>query len=94
MSEFGVGEIEVPDGYSAISGRPQADLDVAIVASRFNADIVQRLLEGAVEELAGHGIGKDRVTIVLVPGRLGAAAGLPAAGRRRAVTTPWSPWDA
>jgi 6,7-dimethyl-8-ribityllumazine synthase len=80
VSEFGVGEIEVPDGYSAIVGRPQADLDVAIVASRFNADIVQLLLEGAVEELAGHGIREDRVTIVLVPG----AWELPLACRRLA----------
>ena len=80
MSEFGVGEIEVPDGYSAIVGRPHADLDVAIVASRFNADVVQLLLEGAVEELAGHGIDHDRVTIVLVPG----AWELPLACRRLA----------
>ena len=53
MSEFGVGEIEVPDGYSAITGRPQADLDVAIVASRFNADTSERLLKCS----AGVGIG-------------------------------------
>ena len=75
-----MGEIEVPEGYSAIVGRPQADLDVAIVASRFNADIVQRLLDGAIKELAGHGIREDRVTIVLVPG----AWELPLACRRLA----------
>ena len=80
MSEFGVGEIEVPDGYSAIVGRPHADLDVAVVASRFNADVVQLLLEGAIAELAGHGIDHDRVTIVLVPG----AWELPLACRRLA----------
>ncbi len=80
MSEYGVGEIEVPEGYGAIVGRPHEDLDVAIVASRFNADIVQRLLDGAIEELAGHGIKHDRVAVVLVPG----AWELPLACRRLA----------
>jgi 6,7-dimethyl-8-ribityllumazine synthase len=80
VSEFGVGEIEVPEGYGTIVGRPHSDLDVAIVASRFNAPVVQRLLDGAVAELAEHGIGNDRVTIVLVPG----AWELPLACRRLA----------
>jgi 6,7-dimethyl-8-ribityllumazine synthase len=80
VSEFGVGEIEIPEGCSSIVGRPHADLDVAIVASRFNADVVQRLLDGAVEELSGHGIPNDRIAVVLVPG----AWELPLACRRLA----------
>ena len=51
MSEFGVGTIVVPDGCNWIAGRPQSQLDIAIVASRFNADIVQKLLDAAVAEL-------------------------------------------
>ncbi len=80
MSEFGVGEIKVPEGYGAIVGRPHADLHVAIVVSRFNADIGQRLLDGAIEELSTHGIKHDRIAIVLVPG----AWELPLACRRLA----------
>jgi len=80
VSEFGVGEIEVPEDCGVIVGRPHADLDVAIVASRFNADIVQRLLDGAVDELTAHGIEHDRISIVLVPG----AWELPLACRRLA----------
>jgi 6,7-dimethyl-8-ribityllumazine synthase len=80
VSEFGVGTIEVPQGCSVIAGRPHADLDIAIVASRFNAEIVQLLLEGAVGELTGYGIARDRITVVLVPG----AWELPLACRRLA----------
>ena len=68
MSEFGVGSIEVPEGCTPISGRPHADVDVAIVASRFNAPIVQKLLDGAVSELRGFGISSHQITVVLVPG--------------------------
>ena len=68
MSEFGVGTIVVPDGCNWIAGRPQSQLDIAIVASRFNADIVQKLLDGAVAELESRGIVRERITVVLVPG--------------------------
>ena len=80
MSEFGVGTIVVPDGCNWIAGRPQSELDIAIVASRFNADIVQKLLDGAVAELESHGIVRERITVVLVPG----AWELPLACRRLA----------
>jgi 6,7-dimethyl-8-ribityllumazine synthase len=81
VSRFGVGTVEVPDGCTVIAGRPAGDLDVAIVASRFNAPIVQRLLDGAVAELEAQGVGRDRVTVVLVPG----AFELPLACRRLAM---------
>ncbi len=68
MSEFGVGTIVVPEGCKRIAGQPQSELDIAIVASRFNAEIVQKLLDGAVAELESHGIARDRITVVLVPG--------------------------
>jgi 6,7-dimethyl-8-ribityllumazine synthase len=80
VSQYGVGDIAVPDGCTVITGRPQPDLDVAIVASRFNAPVVQRLLEGAVAELVSHGQERERITIVLVPG----AWELPLACRRLA----------
>lgn len=40
----------------------------AIVASRFNAFIVERLVEGALDALKRHGADPQNVTIVRVPG--------------------------
>lgn len=41
---------------------------VAIVVSRFNELITERLLAGAVDTLRRHGLPDDRLTIVRVPG--------------------------
>ena len=68
MSEEGPGEIQLPVGCRAITGQAFAGLDIAIVASRYNARVVERLLAGAVEELESRGITRDALTIVLVPG--------------------------
>ncbi|HLV21512.1 MAG TPA: 6,7-dimethyl-8-ribityllumazine synthase, partial [Polyangiaceae bacterium] len=35
---------------------------------RFNAFIVERLVEGALDALRRHGVGDDRITVVRVPG--------------------------
>lgn len=43
-------------------------LRVAIVASRFNESIVERLVEGAIECLAEHGVPDEYVSTVWVPG--------------------------
>jgi 6,7-dimethyl-8-ribityllumazine synthase len=40
----------------------------AIVASRFNAFIVEHLVSGAVDALVRHGASMSRITIVRVPG--------------------------
>lgn len=40
----------------------------AIVASRFNAFIVERLVEGAVDALVRHGADRSNITVVRVPG--------------------------
>jgi 6,7-dimethyl-8-ribityllumazine synthase len=41
---------------------------VAIVASRFNAFVVDRLVEGALDALIRHGAPPEAVTIIRVPG--------------------------
>ena len=41
---------------------------IAIVASRFNHFIVDRLVEGALDAIARHGGEKAEVTLVRVPG--------------------------
>jgi 6,7-dimethyl-8-ribityllumazine synthase len=40
----------------------------AIVGSRFNAFIVERLIEGAVDALVRHGADAENLTVVRVPG--------------------------
>ena len=55
---------------------------VAIVAARFNNLIVDRLVEGAVDQLVRHGVGADDITLVRVPG----AFELPLAARRIATS--------
>jgi 6,7-dimethyl-8-ribityllumazine synthase len=79
----------VPDGCEALPlGELAADARVAIVASDYHAAIVQRLLDGAVEELERRGVGRDRLTVAIVPGafELGLAARrLASSGRYTAV---------
>jgi 6,7-dimethyl-8-ribityllumazine synthase len=40
----------------------------AIVASRFNDFIVDRLVDGAIDALVRHGVDPQRITVVRVPG--------------------------
>jgi 6,7-dimethyl-8-ribityllumazine synthase len=54
----------------------------AVVASRFNEEITQKLADGAVEALTRHGAAFDDVDVVWVPG----AWELPAAARRLLAT--------
>ncbi len=80
MSEAGPGDIAIPAGCTVVAARADAHTDVAIVASRYNASVVEKLLEGAVTQLVNRGIARERLTIVLVPG----AWELPLACRRLA----------
>jgi 6,7-dimethyl-8-ribityllumazine synthase len=50
----------------------------AVVASRFNHAIVERLVDGALDALVRHGVAADDVDVVWVPG----AWELPIAARR------------
>ncbi len=40
----------------------------AIVVSRFNSFVTERLLEGAIDQLTRHGVSPDEITVVRVPG--------------------------
>ena len=55
---------------------------IAVVASRFNDEIVSRLLAGAVTAFKRHGVDTERLTVVHVPG----AFEIPLAARRLAAT--------
>ncbi len=54
---------------TVVSGHLDASgLRVAIVASRFNEAVVDRLVDGAVDTLVRHGADAGDITVVRVPG--------------------------
>ena len=55
---------------------------LAVIASRFNQTIVERLVDGALDALVRHGVRADDVDVVWVPG----AWELPIAARRLLAT--------
>ena len=89
MRTDGSGVLAAPAGARVVAGRELVPASrVAIVASRYHADIVQPLVDGAFAELADAGIGPDRVTLCPVPGAFElpiAAKGFATAGGYAAV---------
>jgi 6,7-dimethyl-8-ribityllumazine synthase len=56
-------------GYRTVQGKLDATgLKVAIIASRFNDFITNRLIDGAVDCLVRHGASEDHITVIRVPG--------------------------
>ena len=73
-------DIKVIEGdFTQCSGR------YALVVGRFNGFVVESLVEGAVDTLLRHGISKDDITIIRVPG----AYEMPLAVKRVAETTEY-----
>ena len=63
------GELDVPDDVNVIEGQPDGTRrGVAIVASRYNGEITNRLLDAALRELEASGVGREAVTVMPVPG--------------------------
>jgi 6,7-dimethyl-8-ribityllumazine synthase len=63
------GELDIPDDVNVLEGMPDgARRGVAIVASRFNGEITNQLLEAALEELDELGVRREAVTVMPVPG--------------------------
>ncbi|HEU0193561.1 MAG TPA: 6,7-dimethyl-8-ribityllumazine synthase [Gaiellales bacterium] len=81
MSEAGAGQLRIPEGCATVASESPSGA-VAIAASRFNAEVVQRLLDGAVGRLDELQVPRDQATVVLVPG----AWELPLACRRLAAS--------
>jgi len=63
------GELDIPDDVNVLEGVPDGTRrGVAIVASRFNGEITNQLLEAALEELDEAGVRREAVTVMPVPG--------------------------
>ena len=68
-AEHAPGELAFPEGTELLEGSPNGfRRTVAIVVSRFNADITNKLLESAVDALVDAHVSRDSITIVPVPG--------------------------
>lgn len=48
--------------------REPGDVAIAIVAAQFNSFIVDRLIEGSVTTLTGHGVKAESITLIRAPG--------------------------
>lgn len=55
-------------GVRALAPSPLGGARVAVVAARFHAPVVDRLLEGALATLAAAGIAREHTLLVRVPG--------------------------
>ena len=61
--------VELPAGIGPHRGGASGEgLRIGIVASRFNSDVTDLLLKGAVEALLEAGVAEDRIVAVSVPG--------------------------
>jgi 6,7-dimethyl-8-ribityllumazine synthase len=67
--EHAPGDLVVPEGPEVLEGGPNGfRRSVAIVVSRFNADVTNRLLESAVDALVDAHVTRESITVVPVPG--------------------------
>ena len=63
------GEIDVPDGYTVIEGTPTGRRrSVAVVVSRGNGGLTNRMLRRALDALDDAGVAQDAITVMPVPG--------------------------
>ena len=69
LRQHASGELDIPDDVNVLEGVADGTKrGVAIVASRFNGEITNRLLQSALEELDEAGVRREAVTIMPVPG--------------------------
>jgi 6,7-dimethyl-8-ribityllumazine synthase len=67
--EHAEGELDVPDDIDLLEGEARdTRRGVGVVVSRFNGEIVNRLLAAALAELEKAGVVKESITVMAVPG--------------------------
>ncbi len=63
------GALDIPDGVDVLEGSAHGTRKrIAIVLSRFNGDVTNRLFESALAELERSGVEREHVTVMPVPG--------------------------
>jgi len=63
------GDLDIPDDIDVLEGEARsARRGVGVVVSRFNGEIVNKLLESALAELDRVGVAKESITVMAVPG--------------------------
>jgi 6,7-dimethyl-8-ribityllumazine synthase len=69
VEQHAYGELDIPDDITVIEGSPDGSRrGVAVVASRYNGEITNKLLEAALEELDAAGVRREAITVMPVPG--------------------------
>jgi 6,7-dimethyl-8-ribityllumazine synthase len=69
LQQHAYGALDIPDDINVLEGMPDGTRrGVAIVASRYNGQITNKLLEAALEQLDEAGVRRDAVTVMPVPG--------------------------
>src|SRR5579864_2444343 len=82
--QHAAGELDVPDDIDLLEGEPRgASRGVGIVVSRFNGEIVNKLLASALAELESAGVPRESVTVMAVPGAFELPLGAMALGKTR-----------
>lgn len=67
--EHAEGELDIPDNIDVLEGESRsARRGVGVVVSRFNGEIVNKLLGSALAELDRIGVAKESITVMAVPG--------------------------
>jgi 6,7-dimethyl-8-ribityllumazine synthase len=78
------GELRIPAGIRTFSGRPNgARRSVGIAVSRFNGEITQSLLDGAIAALEAAGVATEAIEVMPVPGAFELPLGAMALARSR-----------
>jgi 6,7-dimethyl-8-ribityllumazine synthase len=84
VREHARAELEIPEGVGRLEGSPNGPRGaVGIAVSRFNGDISNRLLEGALAALDEAGVDRDAIDVMPVPGAFELPLGAMALARTR-----------
>jgi 6,7-dimethyl-8-ribityllumazine synthase len=77
-------QLRIPSGIRTFAGRPNgARRSVGIAVSRFNGEITQKLLEGALTVLEEAGVAPEAIEVMPVPGAFELPLGAMALARSR-----------
>jgi 6,7-dimethyl-8-ribityllumazine synthase len=83
-AQHAAGELRVPAGYRVLGGRPNGSRrSVGIAVAGFNAEVTQKLLDGALATLAELGVTREAIEIMPVPGAFELPLGAMALARSR-----------